>query len=127
MIERIDTKNAPGAVGPYSQAVKANGFIFVSGVLALDPATGVMVGETAKEQTVQIFKNAKAIIEEGGGKLENTVKAIVYLADINDFASVNEVYADAFKEAKVLPSRCAFQVAALPKNGKVEIEFTVAL
>ncbi len=127
MIERVNTDKGPKAVGPYSQAVKANGFMFVSGVLALDPETGMMVGETASEQAKQIFKNAKAIIEAGGGKLENTVKAVVYLASIADFASVNEVYASAFEKAEVLPSRCAFEVAKLPKNGLVEIEFTVAL
>ncbi len=127
MIEKVDTPLGPKAVGPYSQAVKANGFMFVSGVLALDPVSGALVGETAEEQAKQIFKNAKAIISAGGGKIENTVKAVVYLKDINDFASVNSVYAEAFKDAPVLPARCAFEVAALPKGGKVEIEFTVAL
>ncbi len=127
MIERVDTPLGPKAVGPYSQAVKANGFLFVSGVLALDPVSGNLVGETASEQAEQIFRNAKAIIEAGGGKIENTVKAVVYLKDIADFAAVNTVYAEAFKSATVLPARCAFEVAALPKGGKVEIEFTVAL
>lgn len=127
MIEKVDTTLGPKAVGPYSQAVKANGFMFVSGVLALDPETGSLVGESAGEQAEQIFKNASAIIKAGGGKLENTVKAVVYLADIADFGAVNEVYASAFSSAAVLPARCAFEVAKLPKNGKVEIEFTVAL
>ena len=127
MIERVDTPLGPKAVGPYSQAVKANGFLFVSGVLALDPVSGNLVGETVSEQAEQIFRNAKAIIEAGGGKIENTVKAVVYLKDIADFAAVNTVYAEAFKSATVLPARCAFEVAALPKGGKVEIEFTVAL
>ena len=127
MIERVNTENAPKAVGPYSQAVKANGFMFVSGVLALDPKSGNLVGETASEQAKQIFKNARAIIEEGGAKFENTVKTVVYLTDIADFASVNEVYADAFSSSEVLPARCAFEVVKLPKGGLVEIEFTVAL
>lgn len=127
MIERVDTPLGPKAVGPYSQAVKANGFMFVSGVLALDPESGNLVGESTREQAEQIFKNARAIISEGGGKIENTVKAVVYLKDIADFGAVNEVYAGAFKAAPVLPARCAFEVAALPKGGKVEIEFTVAL
>ncbi len=127
MIEKVDTPLGPKAVGPYSQAVKANGFLFVSGILALDPETGALVGNTAAEQAEQIFRNARAIISEGGAKLENTVKAVVYLEDIADFAAVNEVYAEAFRDAAVLPSRCAFQVAKLPKGGKVEIEFTVAL
>ncbi len=127
MIEKVDTPLGPKAVGPYSQAVKANGFMFVSGVLALDPETGTLVGESAKEQAEQIFRNAEAIIRSGGGRLENTVKAVVYLTDIADFAQVNEAYASAFSRAAVLPARCAFEVAKLPKNGKVEIEFTVAL
>ena len=127
MIERVDTPKAPKAVGPYSQAVKAGGFLFMSGMLALDPETGVMVGETAEEQTLQIFKNIKAVLDEAGAKIENTVKAIVYLEDIKDFGAVNKVYGEAFKDALVLPARCAFQVVKLPKDGKVEIELTVAL
>ena len=127
MIERVDTPKAPKAVGPYSQAVKAGGFLFMSGMLALDPDTGVMVGETAEEQTLQIFKNIKAVLDEAGAKIENTVKAIVYLEDIKDFGAVNKVYGEAFKDAPVLPARCAFQVVKLPKDGKVEIELTVAL
>lgn len=127
MIERVDTPKAPKAVGPYSQAVKAGGFLFISGMLALDPETGVMVGETAEEQTLQIFKNIKAVLDEAGAKIENTVKAIVYLEDIKDFGAVNKVYGEAFKDAPVLPARCAFQVVKLPKDGKVEIELTVAL
>ena len=127
MIERVDTPKAPKAVGPYSQAVKAGGFLFMSGMLALDPETGVMVGETVEEQTLQIFKNIKAVLDEAGAKIENTVKAIVYLEDIKDFGAVNKVYGEAFKDAPVLPARCAFQVVKLPKDGKVEIELTVAL
>lgn len=127
MIERVDTPKAPKAVGPYSQAVKAGGFLFMSGMLALDPETGLMVGETAEEQIVQIFKNVKAVLDAAGARIENTVKAIVYLEDIKDFGAVNKVYGEAFKDAPVLPARCAFQVVKLPKDGKVEIELTVAL
>ena len=127
MIERVDTPKAPKAVGPYSQAVKAGGFLFMSGMLALDPETGLMVGETAEEQTVQIFKNIKAVLDAAGARIENTVKAIVYLEDIKDFGAVNKVYGEAFKDAPGLPARCAFQVVKLPKDGKVEIELTVAL
>lgn len=127
MIERVNTPKAPKAVGPYSQAVKANGFLFISGMLALDPESGLMVGETAEEQTEMIFKNIKAVLDEAGARIENTVKAIVYLEDIKDFAAVNKVYGEAFKNASVLPARCAFQVVKLPKDGKVEIELTVAL
>ena len=127
MIERVNTPKAPKAVGPYSQAVKANGFLFISGMLALDPESGLMVGETAEEQTEMIFKNIKAVLDEAGARIENTVKAIVYLEDIKDFAAVNKVYGEAFKNAPVLPARCAFQVVKLPKDGKVDIELTVAL
>lgn len=127
MIERVNTPKAPKAVGSYSQAVKANGFLFISGMLALDPESGLMVGETAEEQTEMIFKNIKAVLDEAGARIENTVKAIVYLEDIKDFAAVNKVYGEAFKNAPVLPARCAFQVVKLPKDGKVEIELTVAL
>ena len=127
MIERVTTPKAPKAVGPYSQAVKANGFLFISGMLALDPESGLMVGETAEEQTEMIFKNIKAVLDDAGARIENTVKAIVYLEDIKDFAAVNKVYGEAFKNAPVLPARCAFQVVKLPKDGKVEIELTVAL
>lgn len=127
MIERVNTPKAPKAVGPYSQAVKANGFLFISGMLALDPESGLIVGETAEEQTEMIFKNIKAVLDEAGARIENTVKAIVYLEDIKDFAAVNKVYGEAFKNAPVLPARCAFQVVKLPKDGKVEIELTVAL
>ena len=127
MIERVNTPKAPKAVGPYSQAVKANGFLFISGMLALDPESGLMVGETAEEQTEMIFKNIKAVLDEAGARIENTVKAIVYLEDIKDFAAVNKVYGEAFKNAPVLPARCAFQVVKLPKDGKVEIKLTVAL
>ena len=127
MIERVNTPKAPKAVGPYSQAVKANGFLFISGMMALDPESGLMVGETAEEQTEMIFKNIKAVLDEAGARIENTVKAIVYLEDIKDFAAVNKVYGEAFKNAPVLPARCAFQVVKLPKDGKVEIELTVAL
>ena len=127
MIERVNTPKAPKAVGPYSQAVKANGFLFISGMLALDPESGLMVGETAEEQTEMIFKNIKAVLDEAGARIENTVKAIVYLEDIKDFAAANKVYGEAFKNAPVLPARCAFQVVKLPKDGKVEIELTVAL
>ena len=127
MIERVNTPKAPKAVGPYSQAVKANGFLFISGMLALDPESGLMVGETAEEQTEMIFKNIKAVLDEAGARIENTVKAIVYLEDIKDFAAVNKVYGEAFKNAPVLPARCSFQVVKLPKDGKVEIELTVAL
>ena len=127
MIERVNTTKAPKAIGPYSQAVKANGFLFLSGMLPLDPETGLVVGETAAEQAKAIFKNIKAVLEEAGAKLENTVKGIVYLEDFNDFAEVNAVYAEAFNGVAVLPARAAVEVGKMAKNAKVEIELTVAL
>ena len=127
MIERVDTPDAPKALGPYSQAVKAGGFLFISGMLAIDPATGELKGESAAEQTVQIFKNIRAVVKEGGAKMENIVKAVVYLSDFNDFSEVNKVYASELSSSPVLPSRAAVEVTKMAKGGKVEIEVTVAL
>ena len=127
MIERVDTPDAPKALGPYSQAVKAGGFLFISGMLAIDPATGELKGESAAEQTVQIFKNIRAVVKEAGAKMENIVKAVVYLSDFNDFSEVNKVSASALSSSPVLPSRAAVEVTKMAKGGKVEIEVTVAL
>ena len=127
MIERVDTPDAPKALGPYSQAVKAGGFLFISGLLAIDPATGELKGESAAEQTVQIFKNIRAVVKEAGAKMENIVKAVVYLSDFNDFSEVNKVYALELSSSPVLPSRAAVEVTKMAKGGKVEIEVTVAL
>lgn len=127
MIERVDTPDAPKALGPYSQAVKAGGFLFISGMLAIDPATGELKGESAAEQTVQIFKNIRAVVKEAGAKMENIVKAVVYLSDFNDFGEVNKVYASELSSSPVLPSRAAVEVTKMAKGGKVEIEVTVAL
>ena len=127
MIERVDTPDAPKALGPYSQAVKAGGFLFISGMLAIDPATGELKGESAAEQTVQIFKNIRAVVKEAGAKMENIVKAVVYLSDFNDFSEVNKVYVSELSSSPVLPSRAAVEVTKMAKGGKVEIEVTVAL
>ena len=127
MIERVDTPDAPKALGPYSQAVKAGGFLFISGMLAIDPATGELKGESAAEQTVQIFKNIRAVVKEAGAKMENIVKAVVYLSDFNDFSEVNKVYASELSSSPVLPYRAAVEVTKMAKGGKVEIEVTVAL
>ena len=113
MIERVDTPDAPKALGPYSQAVKAGGFLFVSGMLAIDPATGELKGESAAEQTVQIFKNIRAVVKEAGAKMENIVKAVVYLSDFNDFSEVNKVYASELSSSPVLPSRAAVEVTKM--------------
>ena len=120
MNQAIHTDNAPAAIGPYSQAVKAGNTIYVSGQLPVDPATGEFAGDTIAEQTKQSLTNIKNILEKAGGGMENVVKTTVLLADIGDFAAMNEVYATFFKEP--FPARAAFQVAAIPKGAKVEIE-----
>ena len=114
------TSKAPGAIGPYSQGIKANGFIFISGQLPIDPATGEFVKGGIKEQTERSLLNIKNILESGGVSLENIIKTTVLLKDINDFALMNEIYAASFQ--KDCPVRSAFQVVALPKNALVEIE-----
>ena len=119
MKQEIATNNAPGAIGPYSQAVKAGNHIFISGQLPINPATGEMP-EGIKEQTRQSIANLKAILEEAGGSLDNVVKTTCLLADMSLFAPMNEVYAEEFKA--VYPARAAFAVKELPKQALVEIE-----
>ncbi len=121
MKTRIHTDKAPAAIGPYSQAVLAGDFLYVSGQLPLDPVSGAMAGDTAAEQAEQSIRNLSAILEEAGMTLDDVVKTTVLLADIADFAAVNEVYAKHFTGA-VLPARAAFAVRDLPKGAKVEIE-----
>lgn len=116
----ISTENAPKAVGPYSQAVWAYDLLFISGQIPIDPKTGKFVSNDIREQTQQVFKNIGAILSEAGLDYENIVKATVYLADMNDFAAMNEVYASYFK--RDFPARAAFQVVKLPLGAKVEIE-----
>ncbi len=118
---RIHTDKAPAAIGPYSQAVLAGDFLYVSGQLPLDPVSGAMAGDTAAEQAEQSIRNLSAILEAAGMTLDDVVKTTVLLADIADFAAVNEVYAKHFMGA-VLPARAAFAVRDLPKGAKVEIE-----
>lgn len=115
----IVTEKAPKAVGPYSQAVKANGFIFCAGQIPLDPVTGEMVSGGIQEQTVRVFENLQAVLEAAGSSLEKVVKAQVFLLDLNDFVPMNEVYASYFAEP--YPARDTFQVARLPKGALVEI------
>ena len=121
MKTRIHTDKAPAALGPYSQAVLAGDFLYVSGQLPLDPVSGAMAGDTAAEQAEQSIRNLSAILEAAGMTLDDVVKTTVLLADIADFAAVNEVYAKHFTGA-VLPARAAFAVRDLPKGAKVEIE-----
>ncbi|MBC6298053.1 RidA family protein [Listeria sp. FSL L7-1517] len=117
--EIIQTNNAPKALGPYSQAVKVNGFIFTSGQLGINPATGELA-EGATEQAEQAFKNLASVLEEAGSSLEKIVKATVFFKDLNQFTAVNEVYATFFSSD--FPARSAFQVAKLPLDAEIEIE-----
>ena len=117
----IHSDHAPEAIGPYSQAVEAQGAIcFVSGQLPIDPATGQFAGDSIEEQTEQALKNIQAILEAGGLTMANVVKTTVLLKDIADFGAMNEVYARFFE--RECPARAAFQVAAIPKGALVEIE-----
>ena len=123
-METVKTEKAPQAIGPYSQAVSANGFLFVSGQLPIDPATGQFPAGGIKEQTKQALTNAKAIVEAAGLSMSQVVKVTVFLADMNDFMGMNEVYASFFSAP--FPARAAFQVARLPKDAQIEIELIAA-
>ena len=117
-MQKIYTKNAPEAIGPYSQAVKVGNFIYTSGQIALTP-DGEFLDEDVKTQTKQVCENLKAILEAAGCKLENVVKTTIFLDDINNFTAVNEVYGEYFKHK---PARSTVAVKELPKGAKVEIE-----
>ena len=119
MKQVIATTNAPAAIGPYSQAIQAGNILFASGQLGINPITG-RFAEGVKEQTLQVFKNIKAILAEAGFEIGDVVKTTVFLADMDDFAAMNEVYASQFNGA--FPARSAVAVKTLPKNGLVEIE-----
>jgi 2-iminobutanoate/2-iminopropanoate deaminase len=120
MKKEIKTEKAPKAIGPYSQAIEANGFIFASGQISIDPATGELDSGTIEEQTRQVLNNLKAVLEAGGSSLDKAVKCTVFLGDMNDFTRMNAVYSEFFKPP--FPARAAVQVARLPKDVKVEIE-----
>lgn len=120
MKKAIKTDKAPKAIGPYSQGIIGGGFIFVSGQIPLDPASGEIVGQTIEEQAHQVFKNLQAILQAAGSSLDRVVKATVFLADMNDFSRMNAVYAQYFSEP--YPARAAFQVARLPREAKIEVE-----
>ena len=122
MKERINTQNAPAAIGPYSQAVRNDNLLFGSGQLPIDPATGKLAEGGIAEQFAQVLKNAKAILAEAGCTLDDVVKTTVFLQDIGNFAAMNEIYNQNFT-GDVKPARSAFQVAALPMGALVEMEF----
>ncbi len=120
MKEIVSTENAPGAIGPYSQAVKTENMIFVSGQIPIDPQTGEFVSADVNEQTEQVLKNLSAVLEAAGSSLNNVVKTTVFLADMNDFAAVNEIYGRYFSDNK--PARATVQAARLPRDARVEID-----
>ena len=119
-VKKVNTEKAPKAIGPYVQANKIGNLIFCSGQLGINPETGKLVDGGVLEEAKQVFKNIQAILEEAGSSMNHVVKTLVLLKDIADFAEVNKVYAEQFND--VLPARSAFQVAALPLNGNIEIE-----
>ncbi|HEV2440212.1 MAG TPA: RidA family protein [bacterium] len=116
----VRTEEAPQAIGPYSQAVVAGGFVYVAGQLALDPGTGQLVPGDVRIQTKRVMENIKAILGSAGSSLANVVKTTVFLRDMNDFGAMNEIYGSYFQEDP--PARSTFQVAKLPRDGAVEIE-----
>ncbi len=120
MREIIATDRGPKAIGPYSQAVKANGFLFVSGQIALDPETQQIVEGDIARQTERVMENLKGIVEAAGSSMGRVVKTTVFLADMNDFAAMNDVYGRYF--ASAAPARATVQVSRLPKDVRVEIE-----
>ncbi|MGB4376338.1 MAG: RidA family protein [bacterium] len=123
--ESIRTEKAPAPVGPYSQAVRAGNLLFLSGQIALDPATGQLVDGDVREHTKRIMENLKAVLEGAGATLDHVVKTTIFLTDMGDFAAVNEVYGSYF--AAVPPARSCVQVAALPKGVPIEIEMIALL
>jgi len=116
----IKTDRAPQAIGPYSQAVKTNGFVYASGQVAIDPATGQFVDGGIVEQTEQVLRNLTAVLEAAGTSLDQVIKTTVFLADMADFAAMNEVYAKFFGSEP--PARATVQAAGLPRDARVEIE-----
>jgi 2-iminobutanoate/2-iminopropanoate deaminase len=122
--EVISTERGPKAIGPYSQAIKAGGFLFISGQVAFDPATGKLVEGDVARQTARVLENLKAIAEAAGASLDKAVKATVYLKDMEEFAAMNEVYAEYFP--KNPPARSTVEVARLPRDVRVEIDLIVS-
>lgn len=120
MREVIETRQAPSPIGPYSQAIRANGFLFVSGQIPIDPATGGIVQGGIEQQTRQVLKNLSAILDASGSSLAKVVKTTIFLTNLDDFAKLNQIYAEFLGEAK--PARSTVQVGRLPKEVLVEIE-----
>jgi len=125
VIETVATDRGPKAIGPYSQAVRANGFVFLSGQIPLDPKTQQIVEGDAAVQTERVLENLKAVVEAAGSSIQRVVKTTVFLADMNDFAAMNEVYSRYFVTHP--PARSTVEVARLPKNVRVEIDLIALL
>jgi 2-iminobutanoate/2-iminopropanoate deaminase len=126
----VSTDKAPAAIGPYSQAIRIGQMLFTSGQIPLDPQSGAMVGSEIREQTRQVLKNLKGVVEAGGGRVDQIIKTTVFVIDLGQFAALNEEYENFFKEfgaGAPHPARSTVQVAALPKGSLVEIEAIVAL
>ena len=123
-INKVSTANAPAAIGPYSQAIKVGEFLFTSGQIPLDPASGNMIGENITEQTEQVMKNLGAVLSAAGTSYENAIKTTCFLADMNDFAAFNAVYAKYFTAC---PARSCVAVKTLPKGALVEVEVIAKL
>lgn len=123
-MEKIYTKNAPEAIGPYSQAVKINGMVYTSGQIAIDPKSGEIEGADITAQTMQVMKNLSAVLEAAGSSLDKTVKTVCFLSDMADFAAFNAVYGEYFTSK---PARSCVAVKALPKNALVEVEVIAAV
>ena len=123
-MEYVSTNNAPNAIGPYSQAVKANGLLFTSGQIAINPATNTVEATTIEEQTTQVCENLKAVVEAAGTDMSKVVKTVCFLADINDFASFNEIYGKYFTSK---PARSCVAVKDLPKGVLCEVELVAEL
>ena len=121
-LEAIETKFAPKPVGPYNQAVLVDNWLYCSGQIALDPATGEMIGDgNIEKETKQVLKNLIAVVEAAGGNVTNVIRTTIYLTDLNDFAKVNQIYAETF-DSNVSPARACVEVSKLPKGGKIEID-----
>ena len=125
MRQAVSSEFAPAAIGPYSQAIRAGSLLFLSGQIPLNPKTGAMVDGDIAAQTHQVFANLKAILEAGGATFDDVVKTTVYLADMNDFATVNEIYGTHFSSPA--PARATVQAARLPKDARVEIDLVADL
>jgi 2-iminobutanoate/2-iminopropanoate deaminase len=125
MREAVSSPGAPKAIGPYSQAIKAGSLLFLSGQIPLDPETGALVDGDIAAQTHRVFKNLQAVLEAAGATFDNVVRTTVYVADMNDFAAINEVYGTYFSSPA--PARATVQAARLPKDARVEIDLIASL